>query len=87
VPKGCCGAADFLFLYKGTVAAPPAVGGAGINGGDNVMNLDYSASCSANDLFYVCEKTGIIITSTVKATFTEQQSGTSCSSGTQLSCQ
>jgi hypothetical protein len=63
--------ADFLYIYKGTAFTS--------NAGDilasNQQSADVTVNCKKNDNFYVCEKAGIIITSTVKATFFAQSSG------------
>jgi hypothetical protein len=84
VPIGCCGAAatiaDFVYLFKNTNNQNPTISTTPLVGGAlGVMNLDYSAQCDANDVFWVCERNGILITSTIKATFTTQPTGiTTC---------
>lgn len=87
VPGTCCAATDYVYLFKkkvGDVFNPAA--DAAVPGFSNVINLDYSAQCVADDIFYVCEKAGVLITNSIKATLTTQPIGTSCLTGTQLSC-
>jgi hypothetical protein len=83
VPNTCCGSADYLFLYKSaTPNGTPVITGNGIVPGvtaTGTMNLDFSEKCNLNDVYWLCEKTGVIITSSIKATLTNQPTGvTSC---------
>jgi hypothetical protein len=91
VPNTCCGATDYLFLYKGaTPGATPVITGNGIVPGVTAvgsMNLDFSEQCKKDDTYWICEKNGIIISSSIKATLSTQPTGiTTCAAGTTLSC-
>jgi hypothetical protein len=68
VPKGCCGTTDFLYIYRG---ASIAASGPNVLV-DNQQSADVTVSCSRGESFLICEKDGVIVTSSVKATFTAQ---------------
>jgi hypothetical protein len=72
VPKNCggCPAANgFLYVYRGDLAT-----GTQIGLGDQ-QSVDTTVSCSAGEKFQICEKDGVMITSSVKFTFTGQSTG------------
>jgi hypothetical protein len=68
VPQGCCGANDFLYIYRGTSIV---TSGANILA-DNQHSADVTVSCRQGESFLVCEKDGVMVSSSVKATFTAQ---------------
>lgn len=77
LPCGCV-LTDFLYIYKGTAFTS--------NSADilanNQQSADVTVECKKNDTFFVCEKAGIIVTSSVKATFFAQSSGACTTLGT-----
>lgn len=70
VPKGCCGANinDFLYIYRGSSIV---ASGANVLA-DNQQSADVTVSCSQGESFLICEKDGVMVTSSIKATFTAQ---------------
>jgi hypothetical protein len=72
-PSGCCSSQDFLYVYKGDLATGKLVV-------DNQQYVDYTTDCKEGQNFQVCEKDGLIVTSSVKANFFTQFTG-SCKHG------
>jgi hypothetical protein len=48
---------------------------------DNVQKVDISEKCAAGDKYFICEKFGIIITNSVKVSFTTLSKTGSCTRG------
>jgi hypothetical protein len=66
---GCPAAVDFLYVYRGTLATGTPLFAT------SQQNVDTTVTCTKNEVFQVCEKNGIILTNSVKFTFTGQTTG------------
>lgn len=77
VPVDCsgCGVTDTLYIYKNS-AFSTTPGDLLVN---NEVSGDVTRKCTANENFFLYENNGVLVTSSLRATFTVQSTG-SCAS-------
>lgn len=77
-----CGAQNFVYIFKNTAFSNAASDKLV----DNKQSAEVTEQCKAGDKYFVCEDYGVLITSSIKATFTVQAKGACSSDFKSLGC-
>jgi hypothetical protein len=76
------GAQNFVYIFKNTAFSNAASDKLV----DNKQSAEVTEQCKAGDKYFVCEDYGVLITSSIKATFTVQAKGACSSDFKSLGC-